>query len=32
MRILITGSEGSLMQNIIPKFLEQGHEIVGVDN
>tara|TARA_E500000178_G_scaffold92976_2_gene91936 strand:- start:2930 stop:3907 length:978 start_codon:yes stop_codon:yes gene_type:complete len=32
MKILITGSEGSLMQAIIPKLLEWGHEIVGVDN
>jgi UDP-glucose 4-epimerase len=32
MRILITGSEGSLMQELIPKLLAQGHEIVGVDN
>lgn len=32
MKILITGSEGSLMQAIIPKLLAQGHEIVGVDN
>jgi nucleoside-diphosphate-sugar epimerase len=32
MKILITGSEGSLMQAIIPKLLEQGHQIVGVDN
>jgi nucleoside-diphosphate-sugar epimerase len=32
MRILITGSEGSLMQAVIPKLLAQGYEIVGVDN
>ena len=32
MKILITGSEGSLMQAIIPKLLEWEHEIVGVDN
>lgn len=32
MKILITGSEGSLMQAVIPKFLKQGHTIVGVDN
>lgn len=32
MKILITGSEGSLMQAVIPKLLSQGHEIVGVDN
>lgn len=32
MKILITGSEGSLMQSVIPKLVAQGHEIVGVDN
>jgi UDP-glucose 4-epimerase len=32
MKILITGSEGSLMQRVIPKLIGQGHEIVGVDN
>ena len=32
MRILITGSEGSLMQAVIPKLLAHGHTIVGVDN
>ena len=32
MRILITGSEGSLMQAVIPKLISQGHTIVGVDN
>lgn len=32
MKILITGSEGSLMQSLIPKLLKQGHSIVGVDN
>ena len=32
MRILVTGSEGSLMQAVIPKLLAQGHEVVGVDN
>jgi len=32
MKILVTGSEGSLMQATIPKLLAQGHEIVGVDN
>ena len=31
-KVLITGSEGSLMQSIIPKLLSQGHSIVGVDN
>jgi len=32
MKILVTGSEGSLMQAVIPKLLAQGHEVVGVDN
>lgn len=32
MKILITGSEGSLMQAVIPKLLKQGHTIVGIDN
>jgi len=32
MKILVTGSEGSLMQSVIPRLLEQGHEITGVDN
>ena len=32
MKILITGSEGSLMQAVIPKLLAQGHIITGVDN
>ncbi len=32
MRILVTGSEGSLMQAVIPHLLAQGHEVVGVDN
>ncbi len=32
MRILVTGSEGSLMQAVIPLLLKQGHEVCGVDN
>ena len=32
MRILVTGSEGSLMQAVIPLLLEKGHEVVGADN
>lgn len=32
MKILITGSEGSLAQIVIPYLLRDGHEIVGVDN
>jgi UDP-glucose 4-epimerase len=32
MKILVTGSEGSLMQAVIPKLLAKGHRVVGVDN
>lgn len=32
MRIVVTGSEGSLMQALIPKLLANGHEVVGIDN
>lgn len=32
MRILVTGSEGSLMQATIPRLLAGGHEVVGVDS
>ena len=32
MKILVTGSEGSLMQAVIPYLLKQGHEVRGVDN
>jgi nucleoside-diphosphate-sugar epimerase len=32
MRILVTGSEGSLMQAVIPRLLAAGHEVVGVDS
>jgi len=32
MKILVTGSEGSLMQSVIPRLLSQGHTIIGVDN
>lgn len=32
MKILVTGSEGSLMQAVIPHLLAGGHEVVGVDN
>src|SRR6185312_660230 len=32
MRILVAGSEGSLMQAVIPKLIANGHEIFGVDN
>lgn len=32
MRVLVTGSEGSLMQEVIPRLLVKGHTVVGVDN
>lgn len=32
MRIVVTGSEGSLMQAVIPHLLSAGHDVVGVDN
>ena len=32
MRILVTGSEGSLMQWVIPYLLKAGHDLIGVDN
>lgn len=32
MRILVTGSEGSLMQFVIPHLIKAGHEVIGVDN
>lgn len=32
MKILICGSEGSLMQAVIPKLIADGHEILGLDN
>lgn len=32
MRVLITGSEGSLMQWTIKHLLEDGHDVLGVDN
>src|SRR5665213_1710879 len=31
-KILVTGSEGSLMQAVIPKLLAQGHTVYGVDS
>jgi nucleoside-diphosphate-sugar epimerase len=31
-KILITGSHGFIMGYTIPKLLEQGHEVFGVDN
>jgi len=32
MKFLITGSEGSLAQIVIPSLLKDGHEIIGIDN
>jgi nucleoside-diphosphate-sugar epimerase len=32
MKILVTGSEGSLMQAVIPHLLAAGHKVVGADN
>lgn len=32
MKILVCGSEGSLMQAVIPRLVAQGHEVYGVDN
>lgn len=32
MKILVTGSEGSLMQAVIPHLLAAGHTVRGVDN
>lgn len=32
MKVLVTGSEGSLMQEVIPLLMEKGHTITGVDN
>lgn len=31
-KVLVCGSEGSLMQAVIPQFLADGYEVVGVDN
>lgn len=32
MKILVTGSEGHLMQAVIPLLVKQGHDVIGVDN
>ena len=32
MKVLITGSEGSLMQRVIPLLQGQGHSVIGIDN
>jgi UDP-glucose 4-epimerase len=31
-KVLVCGSEGSLMQAVIPKLIEDGHHVLGVDN
>ncbi len=32
MKVLVAGSEGSLMQWVIPYLIKKGYEVVGVDN
>lgn len=32
MRLLVTGSEGSLAQMVIPPLLKAGHDVTGIDN
>lgn len=32
MRVLVCGSEGSLMQSVIPLLVKAGHDVIGVDN
>ena len=32
MKVLVTGSEGSLMQAVIPLLLEKGYQVRGIDN
>jgi nucleoside-diphosphate-sugar epimerase len=32
MKILVTGASGSLMREVIPRLLAEGHEVRGVDN
>src|SRR5947209_7043634 len=32
MKILVTGVCGSLMREVVPRLLEHGHEVRGVDN
>lgn len=32
MKVLVCGSEGSLMQAVIPKLIAKGHKVYGVDN
>lgn len=32
MKILVTGSEGSLMQAVIPQLIVNGHQVYGIDS
>ena len=32
MKVLVAGSEGSLMQRVIPLLIEEGHEVLGCDH
>ena len=32
MKVLVTGSEGSLMQEVIPLLMTKGHTVTGIDN
>ncbi|NOT47082.1 MAG: NAD(P)-dependent oxidoreductase [Acidobacteria bacterium] len=32
MKVLVTGSEGSLMQEVIPLLMQKGHTVIGIDN
>lgn len=32
MKVLVTGSEGSLMQTVIPKLQAKGYDVTGIDN
>src|SRR5579862_9941132 len=32
MKILVTGVCGSLMREVVPRLVEHGHEVRGVDN
>jgi UDP-glucose 4-epimerase len=32
MKILVTGASGSLIRQVVPRLIEQGHEVRGVDN
>src|SRR5436305_5279084 len=32
MRVLVTGVSGSLMRAVVPRLLEAGHSVRGIDN